>query len=157
MKKLLLAALIAVSAIGCGVTPDETVTTDTVVYEEPSAPVEPTEPVGPTIDPTVEIKFDFTYVCMMEGHPHDYVATDGKHNVFEPMTMNLLHKGVLGNPGYDKRLLGGEMFCAIIEIEPPTCEGDAIYVESTGECISPLIEITEELMPGMVPTLVPNK
>ena len=44
LKNTMLAAMIAVGAIGCGVTPDETVSYDTAVYDTP------TVPAGPTID-----------------------------------------------------------------------------------------------------------
>ena len=38
LKNTMLAAMIAVGAIGCGITPDEQVTSDTAVYEAPTAP-----------------------------------------------------------------------------------------------------------------------
>jgi hypothetical protein len=38
LKNTMLAAMIAVGAIGCGVTPDEQVTYDNIVYENPTAP-----------------------------------------------------------------------------------------------------------------------
>ena len=143
-----LVAVVALAAItNCGVTPDETVTYDTATTA-PSAPTTPTDPVGPTVDPTIEIVYDLTYVCMLEGHPHDYVATDGTHNVYEPMTMNLLHTGVLGNSGYNKRLIGGEMFCAIIDPEMPVCTNEEILVN--GQCIlPPMIELEETLAPQL--------
>ena len=37
LKNTMLAAMIAVGAIGCGITPDETVTYDTATYNAPSA------------------------------------------------------------------------------------------------------------------------
>ena len=128
-KTALAATLVAVAAIGCGVAPDETVTTDTAEYA-------PTAPVGPTIDPTVEIVYDFTPVCIADGydHPHDYRTTDGKHNVYEPLTMRLIHEGALGNPSSNKRYIGGDMFCAIIEPEPLVCAEDEYFSNATGLC-----------------------
>ena len=38
LKNTMLAAMIAVGAIGCGITPDETVTYDNIVYNAPTAP-----------------------------------------------------------------------------------------------------------------------
>ena len=141
-----LVAVVALAAItNCGVTPDETVTYDTATTPAPSAPATPVID-EPTV--TVEVVYDLTYVCMMEGHPHDYVATDGTHNVYEPMTMNLLHTGVLGNSGYNKRLIGGEMFCAIIDPEMPVCTNEEILVN--GQCIlPPMIELEETLAPQL--------
>ena len=61
-KNVMVAALVAVAAIGCGVTPDESVTTtDTATTPAPTAPVDPTTPDPidpPTIDPTVVIIVD---------------------------------------------------------------------------------------------------
>ena len=123
-----LVAVVALAAVtNCGISPDETVTYDT-------ATTAPSAPAAPTVDPTVttEIVYDLTYVCLMEGHPHDYVAKDGTHNVYEPMTMNLLHTGVLGNLSHNKRLIGGEMFCAIIT-SPTECDEDEVL--ENGACI----------------------
>ena len=140
-----LVAVVALAAItNCGVTPDETVTYDTATTPAPSAPATPVID-EPTV--TVEVVYDLTYVCMMEGHPHDYVATDGTHNVYEPMTMNLLHTGVLGNTSHNKRLIGGEMFCAIVT--PETVCGEDEVLEN-GECIlAPITELNETLAPQL--------
>ena len=133
-KTALVALLVSVAAIGCSeLSEDQIVTDDSVAYETP-APVDPTPVTPPTIEPAVEIAYDLTYVCLQEGHEMDYASTDGKYNVYEPMTMNLLHAGVLGNPSHIQRLVGGEMFCPIIDPMPVVCEADEYMNNSTGKC-----------------------
>ena len=123
-KKALVAVVIGFAAIGCSELSEDTVSADTSSPAVPTspAPVDPDPVDPPTIDPSVEIVYDLTYVCLKDGHEMDYVATDGKYNVYEPLTMNLLHTGPLGNMSYNKRLVGMEEYCPIIDPMPVVCE-----------------------------------
>ena len=84
LKNTMLAAMIAVGAIGCGVTPDETVTSDTAVYEAPTAPSEERNDEG-----TVDI---IVTNCESWGMTYDAVNktcvdSETEINILDPVTL----------------------------------------------------------------------
>ena len=153
-KMAMVASLVAVAAIGCGVTPDETVTADTASYD---APTTPTTPAGPTVDVVREnceswgMTYDeATNTCLDDGgigtesgtdKPttacEDYglveengtcVEPEGPVDPVDPVDPN---DGIGTESGTDK--------------PTTTCE-DYGLVEENGTCVEPETE-TDPIMP----------
>ena len=121
LKNTMLAAMIAVGAIGCGITPDETVTYDTAVYEAPTAPSEERYDEG-----TVDI---IVTNCESWGMVYDAVNNtcvddETEINILDPVTVPEIGT----EAGTDK--------------PTTTCE-DYGLIEENGTCVeAPLTPVT---------------
>ena len=147
-KMAMVASLVAVAAIGCGVTPDETVTADTASYD---APTTPTTPAGPTIDIVREnceswgmVYDEANNTCLDDGGIGTESGTDKTTSSCEDYGL-IEENGTCVEPPFnppvsepvDEPEIGTE---AGTDMPTTTCE-DYGLIEENGTCVEPELEL----------------